>query len=71
MEDVDQVPLTAIPILLQIIGQPDHASRDETLAILCDLVGSCYDAEGEALGAVLRDLRRAKPSTSADISGSL
>ena len=55
MEDMDQVPLTAVPILLQIIGSPDHAQRDETLAVLCDLVSSCYDSDGDALGAAVRE----------------
>ena len=55
LDGADQVPLDAVPLLLQIIGQPDHEERDETLAILCDLVSSCYDEDGDAIGSIIRE----------------
>ena len=53
--DAEAVPLAAVPLLLQIVGQPDHEQRSETLAILCDLVSSCFGLDGEALGTSVRD----------------
>ena len=53
--DLETVPLSAVPILLQIISQPDHASRGDTLSLLCDLVSSAYDDDGEAIGGAIRE----------------
>ena len=55
MDEAQQIPLSAVPILLQIIAQPDHASRDDTLALLCDLVAGSYGEDGDAIGAVIRE----------------
>ena len=51
----DALPLEAVPLLLQIIGQPDHEQRDEMLGVLCDLVSSCYDEDGDAVGQIIRE----------------
>ena len=53
--EVQTVPLTAVPILLQILASPEHPNRDETLTLLCDLVASSYGEDGDALGATLRE----------------
>ena len=49
------IPLSAVPILIEIIGQPEHPQRDDYLATLCDLVASSYDEDGDALGSVIRE----------------
>ena len=53
--DVQTVPLSAVPILLQILSSPEHPNRDETLTLLCDLVASSYGEDGDALGATVRE----------------
>ena len=53
MEDMQAIPLSAVPILIEIIGQPEHPQRDDYLATLCDLVASSYDEDGDALGSVI------------------
>ena len=52
----DGVPLTALPILFQILSQddPPHPNRDDTLQILCEMVGSSYGAIGAELGESVR-----------------
>ena len=55
MDGGGSVPLSAVPILLQILSTPNHYARDEVLTLLCDLVGSAYGAEGAALGASIRE----------------
>ena len=49
------IPLSAVPILLQILSTPGHKNRDDTLSLLCDLVGSAFGDEGDALGASIRN----------------
>lgn len=55
MEELQSVPLSAVPILLQILNSPEHPNRDDTLGLLCDLVGSSYGEEGDAIGAAIRE----------------
>ena len=49
------VPLSAVPILMQILSSPAHANRDDTLTLLCDLVSSSFGEAGDALGATIRE----------------
>ena len=49
------VPLSAVPILLQILASPDHPNRDETLTLMCDLVASSFGEDGDALGSTVRE----------------
>ena len=53
--DSGTIPLSAVPILLQILSTPKHPNREEVLTLLCDLVGSSFGAEGSALGATIRE----------------
>ena len=50
-----ELPLESVPLFLQILSSPNHASRDESLELLCELVGSAFGEEGDALGACVRD----------------
>ena len=62
--DAGTVPLSAVPILLQILDKPGHLNRDEVLALLCDLVSGAYGAEGDALGKTIREAGGLKPIAS-------
>ena len=55
MEDGQAVPLSAVPTLIQILGERTHPNFDEALSLLCDLVGNSYGKDGVAVGEAMRE----------------
>ena len=48
------VPLSAVPILLQLLTLENNPNREEALGLLCDLVATAYGAQGEEVGHAVR-----------------
>lgn len=49
------VPIEAVPLLMQIISQPEHPNRDEALGMLADLVSASFGENGRLLGEAMRE----------------
>ena len=54
-EEVEEISLESVGLLVQMVASKDVEARDEALAIMCELVGSCYGEDGMAVGAKVRE----------------
>ena len=54
MAEDEAIPISAVPILLQIVAQPGNPNREDSLGMLCDLVSSSFGADGVMLGEAVR-----------------
>ena len=54
-EAVEEITLESVGMLMGMIASQDEEARDEALAIMCELVGSCYGEDGMAVGATVRE----------------
>ena len=54
MENMAEMPLSALPVLLSVMADPKDPTRKEALVWFCNLVSRSYGEDGEAVGDTVR-----------------